>query len=273
MLRKVPTRIPQRLPKGKGMSVGLATICTDGLVICADTLISMDTFKYYRPKLSRVQYAITSKSVVLAYSGSLDKNNVIVSQFENELGRIRDKSAQEIGDSFQAVLNGVFPGKAKENHQMLCGFADAKTLFLLKSRDREVSPVQVWDCIGYGDSSLIQYLATIFLEDRIHLPIRLAVPICDYIIAQAKKYVQWCGGDTNLFVLTPDSKFHEQIPSSEIDALCGRIERGINSMLTSASMLDLDERECLEVVKGLRGLIEEASSKFMSFCPPLPVTV
>lgn len=251
------------------MSVGLATICTDGLVICADTLISMDTFKYYEPKLSRINYAAMSKSVVLAHSGSPDKNKAIIPQLDKEIGGEQDKSAQEIADAFQAVLNGMFPGKTKENHQMLCGFSDAGTLSLLKSRDKEVSPVEVWDCIGCGDSSLIRYLAAIFLENRIHLPIRLAVPICDYIIAQAKKYVQWCGGDTNPFVLTPDGKFHEQIQSSEIDALCGRIENGINSMLTTTSILDLSEQECLNVVRGLRNLIQEASIKFTSFYPPL----
>jgi len=253
------------------MSIALATICTDGLVVCADTLVTVgEHVKYHERKVSQIPYKLLSKAVVLSYAGSPEKMRVINQELLTRLCGPDDKTAQEIGQHFRDVLNDAFPGKTKENHQILFGFTEAKNFFLFKSRDKEIFPVDAWDCAGWGDSPLVRYLARIFLEGSVHLPVCMAVPICNYIIAQAKKYVPYCGGDTNLLVLTPEGKVHAQIQNLQIDALCGRIEDGINGMLTSAIMYQLGEEQCLRLIGELRALIEQSTAIFNSFIPPLP---
>lgn len=124
--------------------------------------------------------------------------------------------------------------------------------------------------MGFGDSALTRYLGAIFLGTHIHLPISLGVPICNYVVAQAKKYVQWCGGETHLIVMTDEGQVHEQVSGSDIDSLCDTIEYAINEMLTATSMLDIDEDRCIKLIRNLRELVKESTSTFNRFIPSLP---
>ena len=236
--------------------------------MCTDTQVSTLEYKSYEAKLFRIPHAYMTREVVLAYSGLQDRMNKIV---EDLGGRLvgESKSAQQIESDFQSTLDSVFRRKPKDAHETLCGFADQGNLYLLKSHNKDIFPVPTWACIGFGDSALTRYLAAIFLGNRVHLPIYLAVPICDYIIAQVKKYVQWCGGDTNLMVVTADGKVHEQIPNAQIDVLCNRIEDRLNLMLTSASMFDISEEQCLRMIRELRELLYESVKTFGQFFPEL----
>ena len=250
------------------MTIALATICTDGLVMCADTQVGDGNHKFYEPKIFPIPYDCMSKNVLLAYAGSPDKMKSIVQNFRSRI-IVQSQSPEQIQSHFQDVLDAAFRKKAKEAHQVLCAFACGGEFYLLKSWNNDISPVNVWDCIGFGDSALIRYLGNIFLGTSMHLPIHLAVPICDYLIAQAKKYIQWCGGDTNLVVLTNDGKLHEQFPSPDIDVLCDRIEYRLNMVLTTASAFDISEEQCLRLIKELRELLHESEKTFGRLVPEL----
>jgi hypothetical protein len=85
---------------------------------------------------------------------------------------------------------------------MLCAICDGESRILLKTENQYISPVPWWDCVGFGDSALTRYLVGIFWRSGLGLSIEQAEILCAYLIAQAKKYVQWVGGYTNITALT-----------------------------------------------------------------------
>lgn len=256
---------PGRLPRAKAVTIGLATKCTDGLVMCADTQISTEEFKFYGQKLARLPVPFWPHGeIITTYSGYPETMNTVSEEFRKLL-----LANTQPEHAFRETLNSIFTGQEEEDHQILCAFSDGGDIRLLKSSRNRVSPVPVWDCVGRGDSSLTRYLAAIFLGTFEHLPVALGVPVCDYIITQAKKYVRGCGGDTNLFVLTKKGKVHEQVLGSQIDATCEQIERRLNEMLTLTTMLNVDEDQCLELIRRLRELIRNSAEVFGSFTPAI----
>ncbi|MGO9270796.1 MAG: hypothetical protein ACLQOO_11180 [Terriglobia bacterium] len=207
--RSGQTKRLRRLREAKALSIAVSTICTDGLVICAERQIEGSGFKFYESKLSQISLAPHKRKLVLGYAGSPDRNRVILERLRNKLEN-QDRDRQHIWNDLCEVLNETLPEQIEQNHQILCGFWDAGAFHLLKSFNRDVSPVPVWDCIGIADSALIRYLGGIFLEGRIHLPLYRAVPICVYLVSQAKKYIPGCGGPTDIVVVMRDGRTKEE---------------------------------------------------------------
>lgn len=262
----------QRLSKGKSMSISIATVCTDGLVVCADREISGYGFKFYECKLSKISLDADSRALVLAYVGSSDTMKVIVQDLRNRIEG-KHKSREEIEAALQETVNASLPQKPEgdeEHHAMLCGFCADENFVLLKTWDRKISPVSAWDCVGVGDSALTRYLGAIFLGTQIHLPVFRAVPICNYMIAQAKKYVQGCGGETDLFVMDPSGKVTEQLTGPVIDKICELIEYNFNLLLTSATEPDVSAEQYDNLIKQLRGLTGMTTKVFQGFLGQQP---
>ena len=216
------------------MSTGLATICTDGLVLCAEQQVSQSDFKYYQCNVKRIALANGKGSVALGYAGQ--PADTMKTLFENLERRWRweDKAREQIRTELQAVLDEVLR-KDKGVHQLLCVFQDAEGSHIFKTYNKGIWPVPVWDCIGFGDNALMRYLGAIFLETVVHLPLRRAVPICIYMVAQAKKYVPGSGGPTDLIVLSNSGQAIHKEFGPQFDTACDEVERELNCVLTSAT--------------------------------------
>lgn len=148
----------------KALSIGIAAICTDGLVMCADTQITHPGgYKSHESKLSTISLAPNRGKLILAYAGLPGTMKVILEGLQGKL-EYQDKGSQEIRADIQQVLDKVLR-KMKDDHQMLCGFCERGTFHLLRIHNKQISPVPVWDCIGFGDSALTRYLCSIFLAN------------------------------------------------------------------------------------------------------------
>lgn len=184
------------------MSIAAGFVCHDGLVLSADREIGNDAFKYYDHKIFPISLAPGTGAVVLTYAGLPE---VMKSICEEMRGRIEDKvkTCAEVRVELQKTLDTVLPTKSKGRHQMICAIcAEPPNHIMLKTDDRKISPIPTWDFVGFGDGALVRYLAGIFLKTGLRLSISRAALFCNYIIGQAKKYVQWCGGPTDIVALT-----------------------------------------------------------------------
>jgi hypothetical protein len=177
----------------------------------------------------------------------------------------QDKGHEQIQKDLQESLDAALPKNPKNVHQLLFGFSEAGTFHLLKSYNRTISPVPVWDCIGFGDSALTRYLGAIFLGTGIHLPVFRAVPICNYMVAQAKKYIPWCGGLTDLMVATPEGGVLEQTATTAIDNACELVEVCLNLLLTAATEPGVSAEHCHRLIENLRNVVESQSKLFTAF--------
>jgi hypothetical protein len=249
----------------KKLSIALATICPDGLVLCGDREIGTPDFKFYQTKLTTIPLAPERGKIVLGYAGSpADTMKVIYQGLRDRLEN-QDKGRDEISKVLQETLDAAIPQNAEECHQLLCGFCDSGTFHLLKTYNRSVSPVPVWDCVGFGDSALTRYLGAIFLEDQIHLPIYRAVPVGIYLVAQAKKYVQGCGGPTDLLVLPSHGLVIEMYGTTMFDAACDLVEKSMNVLLTAATSPEVTTAQCQQLIEHLRNVLESQSKLFTAF--------
>jgi hypothetical protein len=150
----------RRQEEAKPLSIALATICPDGLVLCGDREIGTPDLKFYQSKLTVIPLAPGRGKIVVGYAGSpADTMEVIYQGLRDRLEN-QDKGKDEISKALQETLDGAIHQNADECHQLLCGFSDSGAFHLLKTYNRSVSPVPVWDCVGFGDSALIRFGGT-----------------------------------------------------------------------------------------------------------------
>jgi len=262
-----PTFKPERLRRRKAVSIGIATICTDGLVIAADRQITNPAgFKFYECKLLKIPLSEERGTLVLGYAGSPDTMRVVLEALRKKFEH-QDKGREQIWEDLQEVLNALLPKRSKDVIQTLCGFCETGTFHILKSFNKEISPVPVWDCVGCADSALIRYLGSIFLENRVHLPLFRAVPICIYLVAQAKKYIEGCGGSTDLIVLTAKGQAIEETGGTLFDTACDVVELYLNGVLTSATEPGVSVEYVQHLIEALRNVIESQTGILTAFLP------
>jgi hypothetical protein len=253
--------------EAKALSLAIASICTDGLVLSAERELGTQFVKHYERKLSSFPLAAGRGWVVLGYAGSPDTMKTIQEKLRNKLEG-QDKTRQEIWEDLEGVLDETLPEHPDIDQQLLCGFSESRKLHLLKSYNRTVSPVPVWDCVGFGDCALTRYLGGIFLEDRIHLPLYRAVPICVYMVAQAKKYVPGCGGQTDLIVMTRQGEILWHSVPAHVETACNAVEHSINAVLTSATEPNTDIQSIQSLVEVLHNVLDSQTKLFMPLLPP-----
>ena len=243
------------------MTVVLGTICEDGLVIAADREVSGDGgVKFYEKKI--FTFPTVNADIVLGYSGIPDVMRGLERDLRSRLEG-QTKSSADIERDLRQALEKVIAKNDKSQFWTLCGFCEGGTYRLLKTYQRDVFPVPVWDCIGLADnSSLIRYLAAIFLEPSVHLPLFRAVPICNYMVAQAKKYVGGCGGLTDLSIVRPNGKAQEQFSSVFTDNVCDMVEITINAILTTTTEPDITPERLETLIQTLRDVLGNSLKAF-----------
>jgi hypothetical protein len=255
----------RRLKECQPLTIAIASLCVDGLVICSDQQASVGDFKFYQRKSTCIPLAGAQDWVMLAYAGtSIDTMKTIYESLRSKL-EFQHKEPGEIEDDLQSTLNRAIPRGLRESHQLLCGFREAGVLRLLKTLNKAIYPVKKWDCIGIGDSALTRYLGGIFLDGDFFMPAFRVVPICVYLVAQAKKYIQWCGGPTDLMVLFPDGKSIQYPSTTLLDSACERVEQHLNGVLTAATDPSTSPEEIQSLIDSLRAVIDSQMKMLTGF--------
>ena len=227
MIRALPKPLPdysikrreQRLPKGKAVSVGVAFRCTTGIVLCSDTQITWkDQHKAYDTKqfyLAGIHWTMAS-----VYAGDpqlwksfRDKFYELIEAFSTSHSR-EPETTKELRDILETAL--CYFNELDSDPMALCllmGFViENKEIKLVKSEGKLVSDVNVFDCVGCGDSSVLRYFAP-FTADitQYEWPtISQALYTGTYWVLQAKRWIDGCGGDTEAFVLYWKGTMHKR---------------------------------------------------------------
>ena len=215
---------PKRLPKAKAVTIGIGLLCDDGIVLCADTQISCaGYYKYDEMKL--YWHLPQAWKAVFTFSG----NPVLMKSFD---GKFHDAmklasppfTAGQIHDVIEAILSGMDTVESDpDGLHMMCGIViPSSEMRLLKTHRKIVTTVEAWggvhDYVGVGDSSVLRYLGKLLAGAGIGT-IRQALILGVYLTLQAKRYVDGCGGDTNVIVLRRDGTVEHK------DTVAGDIEK------------------------------------------------
>lgn len=214
---EMPLRHPSEKPKqkrgSKSLTIGVGIKCVDGIVLCADTAITVPgSHKYYQSKLHVIDLLNSTGRVCFTFAGSPDLMNMFRDKFVDAIQTtafdpspmgVRTRIESTLQQIEREILNSADRGGGL---QLLCAISMDNDLLLLKTSELSVHEVVFYDYVGAGDSSLIRYLTQIFLSQPVS--VKVASIIASYFVTKAKVFVDGCGGDTELVQLMRDGKGH-----------------------------------------------------------------
>lgn len=97
------------------------------------------------------------------------------------------------------------------------------------------------------------------------LPLYRSVPICIYLIAQAKRYLaQWCGGDTDIAVVTAERTIVHHA-GTKYDAACAMVELWLNGILTSATEPNVSAEKVQQLIESLQNVLNSQTGLITGF--------
>jgi hypothetical protein len=122
-----------------------------------------------------------------------------------------------------AAMN-LLDGQGYPTLYLLCGVTQNGHLpTLLKCQGDTVHTVLGVDFVGSGDSSVVRYLSRMLYLQNVR-DVSSAIKLGTYVVGQAKLYVDGCGGDTDITLLSADGKI------MDLGALPHLLEKGLGDI-------------------------------------------
>lgn len=204
------------------MTIGIGFECVDGVVLCADNQITFyQSHKYYERKIYHHQG--DGWAAAFTYSGNPNLMKAFNDKFPvlaNELPAAID--VQKLRNVIEGLLLPMDATDFGDGFNMLCGITAADKSALLKTDNRTVRGLNAdrfYSYIGCGDSSVLQYLGPLLTRTESHdCTVDQAFGIGVYLIAQAKRHIDGCGGDTDAIILKEKGKIEYREPSTIYNA-------------------------------------------------------
>jgi hypothetical protein len=176
--------------------------CVDGIVLCADQQISAEGWhKFNETKMYAIRSYDPISCILITYAGDPH----VMKAFHQKLGTLTAKNTFDSVSTLQLLIEQVLSAMTPEavETNFLCGFCMQGAIpGLLRTKEYSVYQIGDHDHIGVGDSSLVRFLSKLLISHPIKSS--LAVFVGDYIVKQAKTFIDGCGGPTDIYVLRPD---------------------------------------------------------------------
>jgi hypothetical protein len=186
------------------VTIALGFKCNDGVVLCSDSQITKEgDLKFNESKLRLVAYQGDSGNwaIGVTYAGSPEFMKLFMEKFTPSVWAIHPKpNPSAIRSAIETILDGIYrQHRSLMNLELLCAISIPPHLDeLIVSRNKLVRDAQV-ECLGVGDTSVVRYLSNLFISYNLYW--KQALQIAVYIVQQAKKYTDRCGGPTEAFVI------------------------------------------------------------------------
>lgn len=202
----------KRLPKGKTVTICAGFKSQFGVVLCADSQETIGAMKFDAPKLViRPEIGFASDKVRMVFAGAgdgpfIDKlvNEMWkaaiagpVTEFDKILERIEDKNLQ-----VHEKIWRVYPKDDRpQAHILFAILAAEESPRLFKAAGPVINEVENYAFVGIG-LELGTFLAENFRPDSVEVEQDVSAAL--FILENAKRYVDSCGGDTQLAALMID---------------------------------------------------------------------
>jgi hypothetical protein len=264
-----PPSKPKRLPKRGSMTICAGFKSNYGVVLCADSQETRGSMKFDAPKLViKPSVGTPEDTVRMLFAGAGDGPFI-----DKLVDRMWHAAKRGPNTNIDEVISRIEDASI-EWHQRIWPLYDADKrptadiLFAIHIPDkafprlyRATGPifneVKDYAFVGYGEE-LGTFLAENFRPDSVD--IEEDVGACLFILENAKKYVDWCGGDTQLAALMLDGSIQElkAWKASQLSEGISEIARSLYCLFGSAINLELKpslfEDTAKGVVKEIRGV-------------------
>jgi 20S proteasome alpha/beta subunit len=255
-------------PKAKPMTIALGVQAPDGIILCSDSQLTVPQYMKYSDSKIRTIENGAEWSVALTYSGDPERMNRIYESMRRSLLIEPEQetiNADYVRKCFEEALAVVRQSiiHSYENIDVLCAFARKTTreeefglagsgLRLFSGKNGVVvKPNSEFSILGAGDSSLTRYLENLLSSfGQSYMEYRTALVIGAYIVEQAKKYVDMCGGDLQVCILRSGHKPLSQLNPEIVNQLT-EIGTSLETILQKIIVCSLGvEMEAINYEKG-----------------------
>ena len=216
------------------MTIGVGFVCEDGVVLCSDNQITYPTnHKYYECKI--YPHSIPGGRIAFTFAGNPNVMKMFDGKFKAAIQMApTPHTASQIQDAVETVLGLMdIVDSDPDGLHMLCAIAlQTPEVRLLKTERKAVTEVPKFDYVGVGDSSLLRYLAPLMAQpDSYTCDQAIGLGVC--LVLQAKRYIDGCGGDTDVAILRGNQKDNLRFRSGHsMEQVFLRLEQLLNRVVT-----------------------------------------
>ena len=264
-IKLIPRRILyENVRARKAMTIGICARCTDGVVIMADRQITKaGGLKYYQRKVWSFGSGIYHVSSV--YAGIPEMAQAFQLEFKRGLPAdpyAWEPSQDDLQDLIEACLRRVWR-KHRSDMQLemlLCTRTQDSDYQLWRSSGKVLTDADL-ECIGVGDSSVIRYFFETFAWRSRWMNLEFFVPFGLYVMQQAKKYIEGCGGRTDCIIfregkITYVSSPHQHI--KEIEEEMESLEADVVNLFENYAVSKLSQEQFAQVLEKFAARIERS---------------
>jgi 20S proteasome alpha/beta subunit len=229
MLALKPHRfIPRikRLPKVKLMTIAAGFTCADGLVLCADTQETIIGYaKVSTQKMTQIQTPLYN----IAFTGSGDSgliemtvelmDQALMQKKPNCTRKIEEVLRESLVDTFNRYIVPGFqfpPAELPATPDLLIGLQQSSSATLYRASGATFRRVYESQCVGTGVVLGKSLIAQLFDGS---LSVGQGWLVALYVLHQAKTWVDGCGGNTDILLLSNRNKAITRIPTTEVKDL------------------------------------------------------
>lgn len=215
------------------MTIAAAFPCQEGLILCADT--QEDIGGYVKGDTEKMHVLpMDGYSLVVTGAGDGELIQTTVSEVKLFLEKRQPDTINEIESAIRLRLlqsfkdhvtpYATFPKDDRPSMELLIGIhckkdstdTDSYQTKLYRMEGTLFRPAPKAECVGTGlllaQSLIDQYFS-------VDLSLRHASLVALYILRQAKRWVQFCGGNSDVLLLSNKSKEIKRIPTDQVKSL------------------------------------------------------
>ncbi len=259
------------------MTIAAGFLCSDGIVLCADTQETVIGYTKNNTEKIRVwqdmglNIAITGagNAELIETIGGLIQSDLAGNYFKSGRGydprSVRERIQRIVLESFErfVVPYANFPAEDRPFFELLIVVHIRSEIWhyqcLFKVSGTTIREIEWgYDCIGTG-LIMAKSLSERFFSPGMELD-ELVLAVC-YIMFQTKKWVDGCGGNTDLIISSPGKHFFGGIASCDIELLERQFEASdsVNSLLLNLLNPNRDDKRIELLISHAKGFRQVAT--------------
>jgi 20S proteasome alpha/beta subunit len=228
----------RQIERLRRMTVAAGYICDEGVILCADT---QETIPGYTKTDANKLMSFNLPDLCLVFAGA-GNNAVQIDETVHEIaGKFRSSAptnGEQIRKALREILEELFP-KAHYPRQsgpevdLLMAVQSVDAVQLFRVSDGSIAPVHHTACIGSGVVLGTQLFQRYYNKD---VSLFDAALISIYVLFHVKRWVDGCGGKTDISLIQRTGGRMSFMPSDEVEKLekyCESYDDAVIGLLTA----------------------------------------
>lgn len=195
------------------MTIGIGMACRDGIVLCADTEITLENWYKYRSSKIIVSSDADNR-LIFVQAGDIDAGKLLIEKLTETVQEKDPATFRELKEILRAQCREFYK-KEKLYPQLVVAWRTKKQAFLLALESSSLIEVTDMCCVGTGSGVIQRVLESYY---RPGMSVRGATFAAAYAAKEAKDYGLGVGGPTQIVQIFNTGKW-DIVQPSEVERL------------------------------------------------------